>query len=160
MYSAVSAFVPFWWKYGGPRELFMREEAFIGKFIASNKLKAVSREALNERMAQVAGVVVTDGRFAQLAGGIITQGMSAISETPVARSVKSAKAAALGPHLINGGIRGPHLHHKGNVYLLNERQWGNFSQTIMKNIQEKLSRAKSVNFEQLMEISEATGNIG
>ncbi len=154
------AYVPIWWKFGEPLEYFMREEAFIGKFIAKYKIEAVSRETLMNRVAQVAGGIIIDGRIEQVAGGVIVEGMQAINEMADTRSAKQNIPIKIGPRPWPGGIRGAHLHFKGDAYLLDEKQWGEFSQTILKNIQERLSGAKSVSFEQLMEASEATNSLG
>ena len=88
-------------------------------------------------------------------------------------AVKSVRDANIGakPALANmprtgpcsggrcGGIRVPHVHYEENVYLLTDKQWNAFSQKVIKNFQDKLSNAKGVNFEQLMKLSEAMGDI-
>ena len=53
-----------------------------------------------------------------------------------------------------GGNRGPHLHYRGNVYLLNSNQWKRFSEPILKDFSKKLSEAATVNFEHLMELAD------
>ena len=60
---------------------------------------------------------------------------------------------------IPGGIRIPHLHFRGDVYLLNEKQWKDFSIKVIKDFQAKLSRVNTVSFEQEMEISEAVDSL-
>lgn len=58
-----------------------------------------------------------------------------------------------------GGIRVPHLHYNGEIYLLNKKQWAEFSGEIIKDFSRKLSEAKTVNFGQLMELSDAVNEI-
>jgi len=54
-----------------------------------------------------------------------------------------------------GGIRMPHLHFKGEIFLLNEEQWKTFVKQTLTNLQERLGSAKAVSFEGIAEISEA-----
>jgi hypothetical protein len=54
-----------------------------------------------------------------------------------------------------GGLKIAHLHHGEHIYQLNETQWSEFSQAVVKGFQEKLSAAKSVNIEKLTALSEA-----
>ena len=58
-----------------------------------------------------------------------------------------------------GGMRNPHLHFKGEVFLLNEEQWGEFSKQIVEDFKAKLSSVKTVNFEQLIELQSALDNL-
>jgi hypothetical protein len=58
-----------------------------------------------------------------------------------------------------GGMRVPHLHYGGELYLLDQEQWKAFSGGIVKEFSKKLAAANSVNFGQLMEISEAVNEI-
>ncbi len=58
-----------------------------------------------------------------------------------------------------GGIKVPHLHYNGEIYLLNKKQWTEFSGEIIKDFSKKLSEAKTVNFGQLMGLSEAMNDI-
>lgn len=60
----------------------------------------------------------------------------------------------------SGGIRIPHLHSKGDVYLVDEKLWKEMSVTIVRDLQAKLSRVNSVSFEQVMELSEAVDSLG
>lgn len=60
---------------------------------------------------------------------------------------------------IRGGIRAPHLHYNGEIYLLNKEQWNKFSGEIIKDFSKKLAETKSVNFSQLMELSEVMSEI-
>ena len=58
-----------------------------------------------------------------------------------------------------GGMRVSHLHYGGELYLLNQEQWKAFSGGIIKEFSRKLAAANSVNFGQLMEISEAVEEV-
>lgn len=74
---------------------------------------------------------------------------------PGAEEAVRATAAALWPGDIRGGIRIAHLHHAGQVYILNERQWADFSGKVMQGLTAKLGKVQKVGFEQLMEVADA-----
>jgi len=52
-------------------------------------------------------------------------------------------------------IGAPHLHYRGNTYLLKPKQWKTFAANVQKELSKKLTGAKSVNFDKLIEISKA-----
>lgn len=53
-----------------------------------------------------------------------------------------------------GGLRCPHLHHKRDIYLLNDEQWKNFSDRIIAGFKDKLSKIGTINFEQIIRTSQ------
>jgi hypothetical protein len=55
---------------------------------------------------------------------------------------------------IYGGDRGPHLHYKGNLYLLNERQWRDFTGRIKREFSARLEAAETIGFEQILDMDE------
>ncbi len=63
---------------------------------------------------------------------------------------------------IRGGMKAPHIHLDGKIYLLNETQWGEFSKKVIVDFQERLDIAKSIpmNFDQLTSIAEAANVLG
>lgn len=70
------------------------------------------------------------------------------------------KAETKAPEILDrrwwrGGIRVPHLHWKGDIYVLDEKQWSAFSGKLVKEYQEKLAKVSTVSFDQLIELSEA-----
>ena len=76
--------------------------------------------------------------------------------TPVtigALPVKGPAAPAVSERMlidfgIRGGIRAPHLHLDGSIYLLNDQQWAGFSKGIIDTFTAALKNAKTVGFEQ------------
>ena len=56
-----------------------------------------------------------------------------------------------------GGMRTPHVHYQGNVYILKEEQWQDFSSKIKDQFIEKLKNANTLSFDQVMELSETIG---
>lgn len=59
-----------------------------------------------------------------------------------------------------GGMKIAHLHFGRDIYLLNEKQWRDFSNQIMDSYKQKLANVKTVSFDQLMDFSDAVGNLG
>jgi len=58
-----------------------------------------------------------------------------------------------------GGMKAPHLHYGGELYVLNKQQWNDFTSQIVKEFSEKLAGAKAVSFSHLMDLSEALNEI-
>lgn len=58
---------------------------------------------------------------------------------------------------IRGGRKIPHLHYKGDLYILDSIQWKEFSSKIVKEFSEKLEHANTVSFNKLVELAEAIG---
>lgn len=61
----------------------------------------------------------------------------------------------LWPRPYPGGLRIPHVHFKGELYLLDDVKWKKFTKEVVSNFQEKLANAGKINFEQLMDLSTA-----
>lgn len=121
------------WIYGIPAPIWLKNMDMIGNTIEEYKLKPVPAESL---MAENA---------------FVPSGM-AIGEQTTAK-------ARLRPWQWPGGIKIAHLHYKGDIYLLNESQWKNFSTKIVNEFQKKLASVKTIGFEQTMELSEGIDSI-
>ncbi len=63
------------------------------------------------------------------------------------------------PWMIYGGIKVPHLHYNGQVFMLNEKQWKEFSGSMLTKVKDKLAHTNEVSFEQLMELSSVVGKL-
>ncbi len=59
-----------------------------------------------------------------------------------------------------GGIRAAHLHVGDHIFLPTEAQWKDFAGQVMEGFRAKLALAKTVNFEQVMELSNAIDTLG
>jgi hypothetical protein len=59
----------------------------------------------------------------------------------------------------HGGMRGPHLHYRGNLYRLNKEQWSQFTGKIIQEFSNKLAQAKEVSFEQFVELADTMNGI-
>ncbi|GAB4420886.1 MAG: hypothetical protein OHK0032_16670 [Thermodesulfovibrionales bacterium] len=118
------------WIFGMPAPFWLKNIKMIEQVIREQKLEPVPAESL-------------------------------MTETPLApMGAEQEKAIRIWPRPIPGGIRIPHLHFRGDVYLLNESQWKEFSGKVVKEFQTKLARVNTVSFEQVMEISEAVDSLG
>lgn len=60
---------------------------------------------------------------------------------------------------IRGGRKVPHLHYRGELFLLNSAQWREFSGRVVKDMSKKLADAKQVNVSELLEVSEAVSSV-
>ena len=58
-----------------------------------------------------------------------------------------------------GGLISPHLHFRGNVYVLTTEQWVRFSAPILENLKAKLNSAKAVSFGKMLAVSESVNSI-
>ncbi|NYT02556.1 MAG: hypothetical protein GKC10_07355 [Methanosarcinales archaeon] len=117
---------------GGRRDIFMTHAVAIAKFIKTNKIEPVQKEVLLSR--NVAPVAVS--------------AMGDIAESTTMR-----------PWWIYGGMKVPHLHYKGEIYILNEKQWGDFSTMVLQEFRAKLADVKTVGFNQLMDLSDVVNDI-
>lgn len=58
-----------------------------------------------------------------------------------------------------GGMKLAHLHYAGDIYVLTESQWADFSKSVMMSFTDKLRSAGKVTFDQVMNISEAVAGL-
>jgi hypothetical protein len=123
--------VPWWWKYGRPKEIWATLEHEIGEFIQKNKIAPMSPEAAQSLII-----------------GEISGAMSAPS-----MAMKSASSSPIERIWWHGGMRGPHLHYKNNIYVLTDKQWNEFTRPILKNFADKLANTRSINFRDMTDIS-------
>jgi hypothetical protein len=112
--------------------IWVKNIKLIDKLIGQYKLKVTPDKAL-----PTLGFAPTEGLGESVAG------RAALKRSPV----------RIPP--FPGGIRVPHFHFKGEIYFLDEKQWRDFSSQTIKILQDKLSRAKAVSFENLVELTEA-----
>lgn len=118
-----------WW-YGGPRDIWIKHVDAIQKLITEKKLKPVDPSHY----------------IPDLPTQVISQTLE--GATPTFRRIH-----------FPGGIRLPHVHFKGDMYLLSDEQWKEFSGKLVKEFQAKLSRARVLNIESLMDLSAAIDTV-
>ena len=120
------------WLFGIPAPIWLNRMEMIEGFIKENGLQPAALETLpiSPLMNQAAGAEIAE------------------------RALKIRWPG------FPGGIKIPHLHFGGNVFVLKEELWQKFSAGLVKDLQGRLAKAKSVSFEQAMEISEAIDSLG
>ena len=124
------------WIGGVPADFWVLHRDFVQTFVKKQKLAAVAPEHL-----------VAD------------------ESTPVFAPVEGGKGEALAlkilkPRPFPGGLRIPHLHVGDKVYQLDQKQWRDFSSTVMTSFRQKLENAQTVSFVQVMELSDALDSLG
>ncbi|HIH43577.1 MAG TPA: hypothetical protein HA257_00410 [Candidatus Methanoperedenaceae archaeon] len=103
----------------------------VGRFIEANKLKPLAKESLQIRTLEA------EGKEPEASSQI----------NPIFRWD------------IRGGMRSPHLHYRGRIYLLDSKQWTKFSGELLKDFSKKLAEAGSVSYENVVELSNTMGAI-
>jgi hypothetical protein len=114
-------------KNGGRRDFWVSQVSIIERFVKAN-------------LNQLVRIQVAD-------------------QSPVGLEVKAAVPSAAAKKAIiwdptRGGMRMPHLHYAGEIYILNESQWAAFSKAAMKALSEKLAKVQKVTFEDVLQVSE------
>jgi hypothetical protein len=59
---------------------------------------------------------------------------------------------------IRGGRKVPHLHYRGDLYLLKAKQWRKFSGAVVKDLSERLAASSQVNVRELLDISDSVNS--
>lgn len=118
------------WLYGGPWDIWVRRVDMISKFIREQKIKPVAVEDLPAHPF-----------------------LAAEQPAPASRAI-------VRPRPFPGGLRSPHLHFKGDIYLVNQEQWSVFSGAVITQYQEKLSKAGAIGFDQLMDVATGMETLG
>ncbi len=73
---------------------------------------------------------------------------------PIAAKTKAKKGKFIDLG-IRGGIRAAHLHFDNKIFLLDEEQWGKFSDRVIADSKAMLQNVKKVGFEQTMALANA-----
>ncbi len=122
------------WRFinGRPADFWMAHAVDVERFIKASKLKPVSQQTLQLRSAG--------------------PGAAAARELPQELSYEPWWWKY-------GGMRVPHLHFEGDLFLLNAEQWKAFSGGIIKEFSQKLAGANAVSFGQLMDLSDTVNEI-
>lgn len=97
------------------------------------------------------------GRYIKKLGRDVVQINTPVMSPVASKTKASTKAIIWDP--TRGGMRMPHLHYEGEIYILNEKQWASFSKMAMKSLTNKLAKVQKVGFEDVMQISEIVANI-
>jgi len=71
-------------------------------------------------------------------------------------TAEAGSTAAQFRKMIYGGMKLPHLHSGDNIYLLDDKQWADFSATVLTGIKDKLNATQKVTFDQLADLAAGT----
>jgi hypothetical protein len=119
-------------RFGIPADFWVLKEQMVGEFIAANKLSAVTHEAMR------------------------------VDAHPISEKLATVKHKSITvDYILNirGGRRTPHLHYKGDLYILDAKQWKAFSAPLLKEFGNHLATANSIGFENFIEIGESISAI-
>jgi len=120
------------WRRGRPAEMWVRYVDKVQALIEKSGLEAISQEHL---------IPSLQTRFEN-------------------RQVEEADPALVQRRWVfPGGLRFPHVHYKADIYRLSSRQWKEFTAEVLGDFQERLSAAKSVSFDQMLDIAEAVDSL-
>ena len=122
----ITPYLDWKWKFGVPADIWLVKEAMIGRFIKENKLKAVERASLG----------------------------AAVNVTKEAATTEKAITIDY-IYDPRGGRKTPHLHYKGDLYLLDKAQWAKFTHPVLKELSSQLASVETIPFENMVEVSQA-----
>lgn len=128
-----------WRLRGIPSDIWAHFSDSIGQLIAKEKLAPVDARTLT-----------TPNQVNFALSGL----MAPAAELP------KAKSAAVEIFDIRGGMKALHVHYKGAIYLLNEKQWRTFTGMVIKDFKAKLDAAGAISFDQALDIAETSQRIG
>lgn len=123
----------------------------------------ISREEIHLKVGKPRDFWLVNSAF--IKEFIIKEKLKDVTEATIL-PVKAASENVLSANIvkeygdIRGGMRAPHLHYNGKVFMLDKKQWNKFSETILAQLREKLNSVNSVSFEQVMEISDTIDSLG
>ncbi len=75
-----------------------------------------------------------------------------------ARSGEQATFMLL-PKDFPGGIKSPHVHYNGDIYLLKKEDWKAFSGKIIEDFRARLATAKNISYDELMRLTDVMQDI-
>lgn len=122
---------PWWWRFGLPSPIWIRNLEVIEKLVSKHQLKALETHQLP-----------------QLGGEMQALEMSV--------EVKRTRGAQpFPPRPFPGGLRIAHVHFEGRVYPLERAQWQEFSGQVIERVKRNLDASGAIGFAQLVELTDA-----
>jgi hypothetical protein len=109
-----------YWKNGGRWDIWAAELQAVEKFIKNNDLQPL------DKLTAAAYMVREDNPAIQ-------QPFNLMEKRGISMSIWEEY------HGIYGGIRVPHLHFRGEIYMLNNDQWNDFSKGMVEKLSAKLA---------------------
>jgi hypothetical protein len=133
--AVMRADIPRWWLFGLPAITWIRHSELVEQIVESHRLRSYPIEGL-----------ATEVMMAPQFEG---------ADQPEAAATTSLAARFPKPLPYPGGLRVPHLHYKGDIFVVNDKQWQEFTKGVLEGFRAKLAKAQTVSVEQLVELSEA-----
>ena len=130
-----------YWKAGGKWDVWAGRITIVEKFVMENKLEPLDRESLTPYVIQ---------------HGTIASPHVAIDSATTRTMQEKASIDGVWEKFrgIRGGMVVPHLHFRGNIYMLNDKQWKAFSGEMLETLRARMGSVNAVNFDELMELSD------
>ena len=126
------------WEYGRPAELWRSHRYLAAEMVKKHKLKPLPIE---------------EYPYLPLAAEL---GSTAVNLKATSRK----KAVQLRwPIPFPGGIGIPHLHLGNDIYLVQAKQWQQFSQAVVTDIRKRLDGAKEIGFDQMLQLGQGTASL-
>lgn len=133
------------WRIRGiPSDIWQRFSENIGQLISKEKLTAVEM-----------GHLMTPNQV-----NFALSRQSAVMDMAVAETTVKSKAISREFFDIRGGMKAPHVHYKGAIYMLNDAQWKKFTALVVNDFKTKLETAGSINFDQALDVAETAAKFG
>ncbi len=131
------------WRIGRPADIWLSHQGMVADVIKKYKLKALD-------VASYPSVPAMDmGALEEMA-----------TVTTKAKTTAALPAKIRWPRPFPGGLRIPHVHYGADIYLLDARQWKDFSTAVLSDVSKRIASAKEVSFEQAVELAEAANTLG
>jgi hypothetical protein len=111
------------WTSGIRADFWHLKEKAIGDFIAKNKIQVLEK----------------------ISNAVIEEQTREVTLNPISAKITIDKIKNW-----PGGLKNPHLHYQGNVYLLDDAQWSKFTTPILKELSTKLTSSPSISFDGLV----------
>lgn len=73
----------------------------------------------------------------------------------MADETESNERLRIKPRPFPGGLKIAHFHHKGQIYLLNDEQWREFTTKTIGMVRDKIRKAEMVGYQPLMALTES-----
>jgi hypothetical protein len=131
------------WKAGRPAELWLSHRELVAGFIKKHNLKPLEPESYPSMPVEMTG--------------------ASEAMTLAAASSKSKQAEWVSripwPKPFPGGIRIPHFHFGPDLYLVDRDQWKEFSDMVVRDVGDRLGKAREIGFEQVLELTEGTASL-
>ena len=117
---------PRYWRYGGPRDFWISKRSIVEHLVESGSVERIDPEHF-------------------------------VFDDPVPIIARRARVEEIEEFHWSlpypGGLRIPHVHYRNEVFEMKPDQWAEFSGEVVREFADKLARAKTVGYGELMELA-------